>query len=85
MAKEVLVTAKKLKNRKKFYKQAKWILLFILIFLIIVYIILEVTYNGGHFTISLDKNTTLKQNLLLFQLHQLNQIHCHQIKNFRWT
>lgn len=67
MAKEVLVTAKKLKNRKKFYKQAKWILLFILIFLIIVYIILEVTYNGGHFTISLDKNTTLKQNLVLYE------------------
>ena len=67
MANEVLVTAKKLKNRKKFYKQAKWILLFILIFLIIVYIILEVTYNGGHFTISLDKNTTLKQNLVLYE------------------
>lgn len=67
MAKEVLVKAKRIKTRKKFYQKAKWILLFLLIFLIILYFILEVTYNGGRFTISLDKNTTLKQNLVLYE------------------
>ena len=67
MAKEVLVKANRIKTRKKFYQKAKWILLFLLIFLILLYFILEVTYNGGHFTISLDKNTTLKQNLVLYE------------------
>ncbi|MDD5980088.1 MAG: hypothetical protein PUC23_03140 [bacterium] len=67
MAKEVLVKANRIKTRKKFYQKAKWILLFLLIFLIILYFILEVTYNGGRFTISLDKNTTLKQNLVLYE------------------
>lgn len=67
MAKEVLVKANRIKTRKKFYQKAKWILLFLLIFLILLYFILEVTYNGGRFTISLDKNTTLKQNLVLYE------------------
>lgn len=66
MAKEVLVTADKVKNRKKFVKIIRKALLLLLIFLIILYIILDIIYSEGRFTVSLDSNKTLESGLVIF-------------------
>ena len=66
MAKEVIVTADKVRKRKKFSKTTRRALLILLIFLIILYIILKIIYNEGRFTVTLDSNQTLKSGLAIF-------------------
>ena len=66
MAKEVIVTADKVKNRKAFVKVVKRALLILLIFLILLYIVLEIIYHEGRFTIRLDSNQTLESGLAIF-------------------
>jgi len=56
MAKEVIVTAEKVKKRKK-WKRLIWLaLLFFSLFLIITYVILSVIYDVGNFTVALDRS-----------------------------
>ena len=57
---EVVVTAKKIKNRKQRVKRTKIVIFVILIFLIFSFIILSIIYNGGKFTVTLDNNFALK-------------------------
>lgn len=66
MAKEVIVTADKVKNRKAFVKNVKRALLILLIFLIVLYIVLEIIYSEGRFTVTLDSNQTLESGLAIF-------------------
>ena len=66
MAKEVIVTADKVKRRKKLSRIVKISLLLLLLFLIILYIILQVIYHEGRFTVSLDSNETLKSGMAIF-------------------
>ena len=51
MAKEVIVNAKKIKTRKKIFKITKISLACLLLFLIFIFIILNVIYKGGRFTL----------------------------------
>jgi len=67
MANEVIVTAKKVKNRKKLSRIVRISLLILLIFLIGLYIILEIIYNEGRFTVILDSNRTLESGLAVFE------------------
>lgn len=64
---EVVVTAQKIKKRKKIEKIMTLVLLLLLLLLIIVYIVLNIIYNEGNFTISMDKNTYLKSNLVMYE------------------
>ena len=73
MAKEVIITADKVRNRKKVVKTVKRALLILLVFLIILYIILEIIYNEGRFTVTLDSNKTLESGLAIFD--SLNNSH----------
>ena len=66
MANEVIVTAKKVKKRKKYTKVVRLSLLILLTFLIILYIVLEIIYNEGRFTVILDSNRTLESGLAVF-------------------
>ncbi len=64
---EVVVTAKKVKNRKKVEKISMIVLLILLLLLIISYFVLNIIYNEGSFTISMDKNTYLESNLVMYE------------------
>ncbi len=64
---EVVLKADKVKRRKKLEKLVPLILLLLLLVLVITYFILNVVYNEGHFTISMDKNTYLNSNLIMYE------------------
>ncbi len=66
MSKEVIVTADKVKNRKKYSKVIKRSLLILLFFLIVLYIVLEIIYSEGRFTVTLDSNRSLESGLAIF-------------------
>ena len=66
MAKEVIVTADKVKKRKITSRMVKISLLVLLLFLIILYIILEIIYHEGRFTVTLDSNKDLESGLAIF-------------------
>jgi len=66
MAKEVIVTADKVRSRKTFVKIVKRSLLILLLLLIVLYIILQIIYNEGRFTVTLDSNKTLESGLAIF-------------------
>jgi hypothetical protein len=73
MAKEVIVTADKVRNRKRMAKIVRRALFILLIFLIVIYVILSVIYNEGKFTVILDSNETLESGLAIFD--SLNNSH----------
>ena len=66
MAKEVIITADKVKKRKITSRVVKVSLLILLIFLIVLYVILEIIYHEGRFTVTLDSNKTLESGLAIF-------------------
>lgn len=66
MAKEVIVTADKVKKRKVTSRLVKISLLALLLFLIILYVILEIIYHEGRFTVTLDSNKSLENGLAIF-------------------
>lgn len=67
MAKEVIVTADKLKDRKKLSRLVKISLLILLLMLIVIYIILQVVYSEGRFTVTLDPNSQKKSGLTMYE------------------
>ena len=73
MAKEVIVTADKVKERKKKVKIVRRALLILLVFLILLYVILDIIYSEGKFTVTLDSNKTLESGLAIFD--SLNNSH----------
>ena len=66
MAKEVIVTADKVRNRKRTFKIIRRALFILLIFLILLYIILDVIYSEGKFTVILDSNKSLESGMAIF-------------------
>ncbi len=60
MASEVIVTANKVKNRKKVSKIVRKALFILLVFLIVLYVVLDIIYSEGRFTVILDSNRTLE-------------------------
>ena len=73
MAKEVIVTADKVRKRKKFGRIVRRSLLVLLIFLVLLYVILEIVYTEGKFTVVLDSNESLESGLAVFD--SLNNSH----------
>ena len=62
----VIVTASKLKRRKKFSKISKIVILVLILLLTITYFILGIIYNGGKFTITLDSSFGLDSGIVLY-------------------
>lgn len=67
MANEVVVTADKLKKRQRIGRIIKTALLILLLSLIVLYIILQVIYNEGKFTVTLDPNQSLASGLTMYE------------------
>lgn len=64
---EVVVTAQQVKKRKKREKIVAIALLALLLLLVVSYLILNIIYNEGSFTISMDKNEYLESNLVMYE------------------
>lgn len=62
----ITLSAKKVKRRKKIKKIAKLALLILILLLLILYVIVGIIYNGGNFTITLDKNLYLQKRLIIY-------------------
>lgn len=67
MAKEVIITADKIKKRRKFSKIVKISLLILLLLLIVIYILLQANYSRGSFSVSLGDNDSLSAGLTLYE------------------
>lgn len=67
MAGTVRVTAEKLDKRKKRLKITKVIVFVSFLILIMVFFILSIIYKGGHFTVTLDPNFSLKSGIVLYE------------------
>lgn len=65
MIKEVEVKAEKIYKRELYKKIVKISFLLLLILISIIYLILYVVYEGGRFTVSLDKNMANRRNIYL--------------------
>lgn len=66
MAKEIKVTADKIYKRKKVYNKFKIILGIVLLVLVFSFIILSIIYKGGKFTVTLDRNLALDNNIVIY-------------------
>ena len=62
----VKVTAETLKKRKKRAKRTKIIVLILFLLLLSMFFVLMIIYKGGNFTVTLDPNLTLKNNIVLY-------------------
>lgn len=67
MKKTVYVTADRVRQKKKTGRIIKISLLGLLLLLIVLYVILQVIYNEGRFTITLDYNKDLKSGLAIYE------------------
>ncbi len=67
MAGTVKVTAEKLDKRKKRLKITKIIVFISFLILIMTFFILSIIYKGGHFTVTLDPNFSLKSGIVLYE------------------
>lgn len=67
MAKEVIVTADRIRNREKRRRFLKLSVLLLLLFLIIIYVVLKVTYSEGSFIVTLKDNDSLEAGLAIFE------------------
>lgn len=65
MKNEVEVKAKKIYNRKLFKKVIRISFLLLLILASVIYLVLYIVYNGGRFTVTLDKNLANRKNIYL--------------------
>lgn len=66
MAKEIIVTADKIYNRKKRVKKSKLIGLVIFVLMTVTFLILSIIYKGGRFVITLDNNLALESGLFIY-------------------
>ena len=63
----VKVTASKLEKRKKRLKITKIIVFVSFLVLILAFFSLSIVYKGGHFTVTLDPNFSLKSGIVLYE------------------
>ena len=74
MAKDVLVTAKGIKRRKRMLRLTMIICCGIFVVLTVIFLILSFIFNGGKFTISLDSNEDLSTSLALFDSMEYKEV-----------
>lgn len=73
MAREIKVTADKIYNRKKRYNKLKIVLSLIFLLLVFSFIILSIIYKGGRFTVTLDKNLALDNNIVIYDDYEMQE------------
>lgn len=73
MAKEILVTAKKISKREKKYKKSKIIVTITLLILVFFFIILSIIYRGGSFTITLDPRLYSESGIVIYDDPELKE------------
>ena len=61
---EIEVKVSKLRRKKKIVKIVKITVLVILLILLLAYIIMNIIYNNGNFSITLDKNLYFKKGIV---------------------
>ena len=66
MNNEIEVSVKKLKLKKKLSKIIKIVILLFLLILLIAYIIMNIIYNNGNFSITLDKNLYFERGIIIY-------------------
>lgn len=68
MAKQpyVVYTAEKIEKRKKRLKKSKIIITIVFILLMLAFVVLSLTYNGGAFTVTLDPNFHTKSGIAIY-------------------
>ena len=68
MAKQgyVVYTADKIKKREKRIKRSKIIITIVFLFLMLSFVVLSLTYNGGAFTVTLDPNFHTKTGMAIY-------------------
>ena len=66
MNSEIEVSVKRLKFKKKVSKITKIVILVLLLILFVGYIIMNVIYNNGNFSITLDKNLYFKRGIVIY-------------------
>lgn len=66
MNKDVRLNAKRFSRRKKYYRIAKLLLIVIILILTTIYFVVSFVYNGYFFTITLDKNLYLDNNIVIY-------------------
>lgn len=66
MKSEIEVSVKRLKLKKKITKITKIVILLILLILFISYLVMNVIYNNGNFSITLDKNLYFQRGIVIY-------------------
>lgn len=66
MNSEIMLSASKVKRKKKIVKIAKLALLIFVLLLLILYVVISIVYNGGSFSVKLDRNLYLKKELIIY-------------------
>ena len=66
MNKEIEVSVEKVRKNKKIARIAKLIVLSFLLLLLIAYIIMNIIYNNGNFSITLDKNLYFSRGIIIY-------------------
>ena len=73
MAKEIVVTAKKVYGIKRKYSKVKIIVSIILLLLALTFIILGLIYKGGKFTITLDKRLSQESGIVIYDDYEIKE------------
>lgn len=63
---EIILKAGSVKRKKKVIRIAKLALLILMLVLLVLYVIVGIVYNGGNFTIALDKNLYYERGIIIY-------------------
>ncbi len=66
MKNKINARASKVKRKKKLVKFTKLALLLFLFILLVLYVVVSIVYNGGNFSITLDRNLYLKRGIIIY-------------------
>lgn len=66
MNSDIEVSVKRVRRKKKIVKVTKIVILLILLILFISYIVMNIIYNNGNFSITLDKNLYFKKGIVIY-------------------
>ena len=66
MNSEIELSVEKVRKNKRVTKIVKLIVLFLLLFLVIAYVVMNILYNNGNFSITLDKNLYFSRGIIIY-------------------
>ena len=66
MNNEIEVSVSRVKFKKKLIKVIKLVILFLLLILLLLYLVMNLVYNNGNFSITLDKNLYFTRGIVIY-------------------